>query len=133
MNKEYRKSERGSANTKLIIFLVAIGLIAHGGYNYLPVMYQGESFKQEMHTAVVNGVSMPVIGKTAIDVVKEKLAGQIRALGIPATAVVEVKAFNNAVQARVAYTRKVNILPFGLYTYDYQFDNTETPSGYLSK
>ena len=133
MNKEYRKSERGSAGAKLVIVLVIIGLVAHAGLNYIPVRYQGESFKQELHTAVVNGVSMPVINKTAVDVVKEKIAGQIRVLGIPSNAVVEVKPFNGAVQARVAYTQPVNILPFGLYVYNYQFDNTATPSGYLLK
>jgi hypothetical protein len=132
MNRESLKSARGSANTKLVAVLTMFFLIGNAGYNLLPVVYQGASFKQEMQTAVVNGVSMPVINKSAVDVVREKLAGQIRANGIPTNAWVQVKQLNNVVQARVAYTQPVNVLPFGLYTYNYKFDFTATPGGFLA-
>ena len=132
MEKQNRKSECGSANTKLIAILAVLFLIGNAGYNFLPVVYQSASFKQEMQTAVVNGVSMPVINKSAVDVVREKLARQMRANGIPANAWVQVKQLNNVVQARVAYTQPVDILPFGLYTYNYKFDFTATPGGFLA-
>ena len=132
MDKKNQKSERGSANSKLIAILTVFFLIGHAGYNFLPIAYQSASFKQEMQTAVVNGVSMPVINKSAVDVVKEKLAGQIRANGIPTNAWVQVKQLNNIVQARVAYTQRVEVLPFGLYTYNYKFDYTATPGGFLA-
>ena len=132
MGKKNQKSERGSANTKLIAILAVFFLIGHAGYNFLPIVYQGASFRQEMQTAVVNGVSMPVINKSAVDVVKEKLAGQMKANGIPPNAWVQVKQLNNVVQARVAYTQPIEVLPFGLYTYNYKFDYTATPGGFLA-
>jgi len=33
----------------------------------------------------------------------------------------------------VTYTKKVPILPLGIYTYNYVFDNTATPAGFLMK
>ena len=133
MNKQNRKSERGSAGAKLVAVMVVLFLIGHAGYNYIPVAYQGQSFQQEMQTAILQGVALPGLNKTPADVVKEKIVNAIRLNGIPSNAVVEVKALNNSVQARVAYAKVVNLLPFGIYTYNYQFDHTATPTGFLLK
>ncbi len=133
MIDEYRKSERGSAGAKLVMVLAVLILAGNAGINYVPVAYQGASFKQELQTIVVSAVAMPVINKSAVDVAKEKIAGYIRANGIPANTFVEVKQNGNLVTARVAYTQPVNILPFGIYTYNYQFDHTATPGGFLAK
>ena len=54
-----RASERGSAKVKFLIIAVVIIGAANAGYNYIPVAYAGESFKQEMQTSVVNGMAMP--------------------------------------------------------------------------
>jgi len=52
---------------------------------------------------------------------------------IPADALVEVKPVSGVVQAHVVYQREVNMLPFGLYKYPYDFDYTAKPVGYLLK
>lgn len=130
LNKE---SERGSAGVKLVFVLVVIGLIFHAGYNYIPVAYEGETIKQEMQTAVLKGVSMPAINKTPQDVVRESVVRTVRVNGAPADAVIEVKPVNNVISAHVRYTKKVNILPFGLYKYEYVFNETATPTGFLLK
>ena len=52
-----RSSERGSAGVKFAIFLAFLGLFAHAAYNYVPVAYEAESLKTEMHTSVM-GLTM---------------------------------------------------------------------------
>jgi len=52
---------------------------------------------------------------------------------VPADAFIEVKIVNAVIQARVAYSRQAEILPLGLYTYNYEFDHTATPTGFLMK
>lgn len=133
MKNEYCQSERGGAGVKLLIFAVILISVIHAGYNYIPVAYQGESFKQEMQTAVINGVALPGLGKTPADVVKNKVLAAARNNDIPANAVIQVKQLNNTIQAHVSYSKQVPILPFGLYTRIYEFDHTATPGGFLTK
>jgi len=130
---KHQKSERGGAGVKLTIVLLVLFLLAHAGYNYIPVAYDGESFKQEMQTAVIQGVALPGSNLTAVDVIKSKIYKAAANNNVPSNALVEVKPFNNIVRARVSYTKQVNILPFGIYKYNYQFDNTATPTGFLFK
>lgn len=127
-----RKSERGGASAKLLAVVVVLFLIGHAGYNYVPVAYEGENFKQEMQTAVTQGMAVPP-GVQPVDMVKGKLQKAIAANNVPADAIVQVKATTGSVMARVAYVKQVNILPFGIYKYKYQFDNTATPTGFLLK
>ena len=68
-----------------------------------------------------------------VDNVKTRVTKAIQENNIPADAVVEVKQVGNAITARVAYSKQVNILPFGIYKYNYKFDYTATPTGFLMK
>ena len=129
---ENRKSERGSASVKLIAVLSVLFLAAHAGYNYIPVAYEGENFKQEMQTAVVQGMGAPA-GITPVDMVKGKLQKALVSNNIPADAIVQVKPLKNSVMANVSYMKQVNMLPFGIYKYKYQFNHTATPTGFLLK
>ena len=134
MNKEMinNNSERGSAKVKLVAVLVVLFLIGHAGFNYVPVAYEGESFKQDMQTAVVQGMAVPN-GITITDMVKGKLQRAMTSNNIPPDAFVQVKQTQNSVQAHVAYSKQVNILPFGIYKYNYQFNHIATPTGFLMK
>lgn len=128
----YRASERGGAGVKFLIIFAAILLVANAGYNYVPVAYAGESFKQEMQTAVVNGLALP--GRlNPIDVVRAKVQKAAADNDVPTDVLIEVKQVGNVVQAHAAYSKSVPILPFGIYTYTYNFDHTATPTGYLLK
>lgn len=133
MKNENRQSERGSAGVKLLLVALFLGLLANAGYQYVPVAYEGANFKQEMQTAVINGVSMPGVGKTAVDVVKDKIAIAARNNNLPPNAVIQVKQLNNVVQAHVTYSKSVPVLPFGLYKRNYEFDNVATPTGFLAQ
>lgn len=127
-----RSGERGGASVKFLMILTVIILIAHAGYNYIPVAYDGEDLKQEMQTAVVQTLVLPN-NMDAVGITKQKIQRAIVADDIPPNAVIEVKQINNFCQARVVYSQPVKILPFGLYNYIYQFDHTATPSGFLAK
>jgi hypothetical protein len=124
--------EHGGAGVKFLIFLGLIIMLAHAGYNYVPVAYSAESFKTEMQTAVMQGLALP--GKVnPVDNVKARIARSIEQNEIPPDALVEVKQAGNSLTAHVSYSKGVNLLPFGLYKYNYRFDHTATPTGFLLK
>ncbi len=127
-----KKSERGGASVKMAAVLAVLFLIGHAGYHYVPVAYEGQSFKQDMQTAVVQGMAVPA-GITPLEMVRGKIQKAIANNDIPANALVEVKPTKESISARVAYSKQVPILPFGLWTYNYQFDHTATPTGFLLK
>lgn len=124
--------EHGGAGVKFLIIFVALILAAHAGYNYVPVAYQGANFRQEMDTAVVKGLAASGQMKP-LDVVQASIKRAMADNDIPATAVVEIKPAGNVIQAHVSYSKEVNMLPFGLYRYEYVFDHRAVPAGYLTK
>ncbi|HEY0426806.1 MAG TPA: hypothetical protein VGC76_03265 [Pyrinomonadaceae bacterium] len=131
IGKDCRR-QHGGAGIKLVSVLVVLFLVGHALINFVPIAYNGASFREEMQTAVVQGTALPN-GNDPVGVIKTRLKRVAAANSIPADAFMEVKQVNNVVQARVAYSQNVDILPFGLYTYHYQFDHTATPAGFLAK
>lgn len=132
MNKlsKNRESERGSAGTKFAITLVIILLVANAGYNYVPVAYEAETVKADMQTAVLQGLATP--GKLSpVDNVKQRIQRSFSINHVPSNAILDVKMAGASITARVAYTKEVGILPFGIFNYSYVFDHTATPSGLL--
>lgn len=128
-----RRSERGGAGAKLLMVLMVLVLIGNAGLNYVPVAYEAENFKQEMHTAVVQGITLPTNSGKPTDLIKSRLARAARENGLPDDTFMDVRQVNNVIRARVYYSKPVVILPLGLYTYDYEFDHTATPTGFLVK
>ena len=127
-----RSSERGSAGVKFFFVFLIVVLVGNAGFNYIPVAYQGASFRQEMDTAVVKAIGSS--GRiNPMDVVKASIKKASMDYEIPDDAVVEIKPVSGVVEAHVAYQRQVNMLPFGLYKYDYNFDHVAKPVGYLLK
>ncbi len=131
-SKSGLSSEQGSAAIKFMLVFLVLALAANAGFNYVPVAYQGASFKQEMDTAVVKGISATGRVKP-MDAVTASIKKASFDYDIPADAFVEIKPVNGVVEARVAYSRPVNMLPFGLYQYTYDFDYVAKPTGYLLK
>lgn len=128
-----RKSEHGGAGVKLAMVLAVLFVIAHACFNYIPIAYEGENFKQDMQTAVVQAVALPGANITAVDSVKRRVLAAAANNNVPTNAVIEVKQVGNVVQAHVKYVKQVDILPFGMYKYNYQFEKTATPTGFLFK
>ena len=127
-----RSQERGSAGAKLMLVLMVMVLAAHAGYNYIPVAYNAQSLRGDMDTAILQGMALP--GKISpVDNVKERIAKALIVNNAPQGATLDVKQAGNGLIARVTYTKPVNILPFGMYNYNYVFDYTSTPTGFLLK
>lgn len=131
-NKGDRGSERGSATIKFLAILAVLVAIGNAGLNYVPVAYDGENFKQEMQTAVVNGLAMPSTVKP-LESVKARIQKAATDNNIPKDMVLDVKMSGQTLVAHASYTQPVSILPFGIYTYNYEFDHTAQPVGYLLK
>lgn len=128
--RSYSNSERGSAAFKFVFVLILIGLVAHAGYNYVPVAYNAESLKTDMQQAVVQGLALP--GKLdPVENVRNRIHASAQKNGCPPDTTIDVKMKGNVISARVAYTQEVNLLPFGLFRYKYNFDHTATPTGFL--
>lgn len=130
--KNHRQGERGSARVKFLLVVMILAITGNALLNYVPVAYQGENFKQEMQTIVVQGAAMPSNGPNAIDAMKSRLARAVRDSQLP-PAVVDVRSVNNIYTAHVRYSKEVSIVPFGIYNYHYEFDHTATPTGFLTR
>lgn len=128
-----RKSEHGGAGVKFLLAFVVIILLANAGYNFVPIAYQGATFKQDMDTAVVQGNVVPMARASPIEAVRFKLSQAARANQIPENALVEVRQNGKNVIGRVRYAKYVELLPFGMFQYTYTFDHTASPNGYLEK
>lgn len=127
-----RESERGSAGAKFAVVFGLIALLVNAGINYVPIAYEAESLKSDMETAVLQGLALP--GKVnPADNVKIRIQKSMQSNNIPPEAIVEVRSAGNTISARVAYTKQVNLLPFGIYKYKFAFDHTATPTGFLIK
>jgi hypothetical protein len=132
MNKNFHQNQRGSASTKMLVVAVILGLLGHAAYNYVPVAYGGENFKQEMHVAVLNGSAIPLTANP-VEVTKNRLLKFARDNSYPANVVVDAKLNGGIMSSTARYSQEVNILPFGLYKLTYSFDNTSTPAGFITK
>jgi hypothetical protein len=124
-------NQKGSATAKFIVVFFVLMLVCYAGYNYIYAVYESQSLEQEMNTAVLQGSAQ--VGQKAIDIPKARLQRVIKEYNLPEDTYIEVKIVNNFVQARVSYKKKISLLPFGLWEYDYVFDKTITPTGYLTK
>lgn len=127
-----RSSERGSAGTKFLMIAVILFLIGNAAVNYIPVAYDGASFKTEMDAAVVKALAASGQMKP-LDIATGTVRRAISDYNVPADAFVEIKPVNGVIQAHVVFSKKVNILPFGIYKYDYSFDYVARPVGFLLK
>jgi hypothetical protein len=124
VNTDARLNEVGGAKISLLVVVVVLGSLIHAGYHYLPVVYQAESFKTEMHTAQVQLQASPWGQGTPADRLKTKLRKLGNEYGVPADAeIVTSQSPGGGITARVTYNKEVPILPFGIYTLDYTFDS----------
>jgi hypothetical protein len=133
INKRDKHSERGEGKLKLFIFLLIVFLIGWAGYNYIPVVYQAQSFKQEMDAAILQALGLPSVSGDPVAWTRQRLVKTGQEYNIPEDAIIDVKRTQNGqgVEATVKFKRSVSLLPF--YTYEYEFDYTAKPTGFLTK
>lgn len=123
-----RESEQGSSTTKFVLVLIALLLVAYGGFNYVVLTYQCSHFKEKMQEIITQAYSLPN-NKTLND--PEAIRQKIRSIGdydgVPADAVINVIKKPSGTEAQVTFARDTNLLPFNMYKYKYQFDFTAKP------
>src|ERR1044071_5992892 len=105
-------NQRGGAGVKLVLVLSVLFLVGYALINFVPVAYNGASFKEEMQTAVIQGTALPN-GNDPLGVIKARLKRVAASNSIPPDAFMEVKQLNNVVQARVIYSQKCRFCPSG--------------------
>jgi hypothetical protein len=128
-----KNSQRGGAGLNVLIIFLILGLAGNAGYQYIPTAYNGETIKQEMNAAVLQAMALPPSQGDPVKVTRARIERVLQSNNAPVDAIVDVKMVNKAMQSRVSYTKKVSLLPFGIYDYDYNFDFTATSGGYLLK
>ena len=133
-SSQKRNCERGGAGIKLVIALVVLLVIGHAGYNYIPVAYQCEEYKQKMSETIMQAYAMPNTPLNSPESVKAKLRKFGDEAGVPATAIIKIdKIAEGAMRAHVTFTKQIEILPFGLYKHNYNFNHSAQPTGFLTK
>jgi hypothetical protein len=120
-----RSGERGSANVKFVILMVAMIACAYAGYLYVPVAYQANMYKDLMQhyadVAVAQGYSPSWAA--------EQLVKSAPEYNIPTNAVITPAQRDNRVEVRVQY---VKVIEFPGYSYNYEFDQTVKSTAFLA-
>jgi hypothetical protein len=127
-------SEHGGAGVKFLLIVLVLFLIGHACFVYIPAAYQAEDYKQRMNELVTNAFAMPNSPLNNPEAVKQRLRSYANDYGVPATAVIKVdKMDSGALKAQVRFSKEIEILPFHLYKYNYEFEHVATPNGFLTK
>jgi hypothetical protein len=130
----HRNSERGGAGVKFLLVVLGLFFAAHAGFAYVPAAYQAEDYKQRMHELVTNAFAMPNSSGSNPEVVKQRLRSYANEYGVPTDALIKVDRMDNgALKAQVKFVKQIELLPFNLFRYNYEFDHTATPTGFLTK
>ncbi|MEP6925000.1 MAG: hypothetical protein ABI954_11095, partial [Pyrinomonadaceae bacterium] len=123
--KFVRNSESGNATGKFLLVVAILFFVGYGGFNYVVTWYQCSHFKEKMQEVITQAYGLPN-NKSLND--PEVIRKKIREIGnydnVPDDAVITVTKKPTGMEAQVAFTREVNILPFNMYKYKYPFDYT---------
>lgn len=129
-----RRDEYGGSTAKFLIVLVALFLIGHAAFNYIMVWYQCTHFQDSMTQTITQAYAIPNAQLSSPDYIKQKLRKIGDEDNVPVNAIINVQRGNNGTEAQVSFTREINLLPFNLYKYKYEFNHVATPpSGFLTK
>jgi hypothetical protein len=122
---QFNKGERGSSRLKFIIIMSVVVIAAYVGYQYVPVRFQAERYKDFMQETVNKGAAMSRPSEN----IKEQLVKTASEYGVPANAVVTIEEQEGILHARVQYKRPIPLVAF---TYEYEFDETVKSSSMWS-
>ncbi|HKO60874.1 MAG TPA: hypothetical protein VJV03_06920 [Pyrinomonadaceae bacterium] len=126
MDIRNRQSERGSAQLKLLVFIIVIAIVAYAGYLYIPVSYNAYLFKDLMQQKVNTAAAL---GHPA-NWVQEQLVRSAPEYEIPQDAEIVPALKDGRVEVQVRYTKPIE---FPGYVYEYVFDHTAHSTEFLTK
>lgn len=123
-----RNGERGNATAKFLGVVILLFVVGYGGYNYVVTWYQCSHFKEKMTEIITQAYALP--NNKSLNSI-EGVYTKIREIGyydnVPEDAVITVERQKTGLVARAVFTREVNLLPFNMFKYKYQFDHTAKP------
>ena len=121
-----RKSERGSARLKFLVFMLILGAIAYASYLYIPVAYNAYLFKDLMQQKVNAATALGYPPNW----IKEQLARSAPEYQVPAEVEITPAVEDKRMEVRVQFTQPIQ---FPGYTYDYVFDHTAKSTDFVFK
>ena len=134
-NSEFvvRRGELGGSRITLTIVLVVLALSIFAGYNFIPIAFADSDIKTQLQTIATNAVILPAstTGNQHINWSTTEMNRLANSYEIPKTAF-KAEMVGPAVKCSINLKRKIPILPFGIYTYEYDFVHSATSAGYAS-
>jgi hypothetical protein len=117
--------ERGSSRLSFYLVVLVIAAAGYAAYQVVPVLYRASVFKVYMKDTVDKGAAT---GKDA-----EWVRGQLNTVGVqeyglPPGALVETNLSDGRINARVRYTRPIDLTA---YVYQYDFDHAVKSDKFL--
>jgi hypothetical protein len=126
MKSQSYQNQHGSSKLSAVVALSIVGLLIYALINIIPASYQIMNFKTEMKNSVVQVLAMPVSADKPNEKIKAKIKRVAGENGIPPSLTVDVAEAGKEIRTHVKFTRPIDVLPFGIYKYNYEFDETVT-------
>lgn len=131
--KSFTNDQRGASTWKVLFFLAILGLAINAALKYYIVEYNCASLKNEMRASVFLGQASGGSSAVTMEQARQRITRAVRDNEMPSNTYIDVDSDEGQMYARVAFTAVVHLLPFGLYDYNYVFDETATSTGFLPK
>jgi len=120
-----KRSQRGGAQLKLIIFIAVVVAVGYAGYMYIPVAVDAYYFKDAMQNKVNLAAAQGYDTAWLADQVS-KSKGEFH---VPDEAVITPSQNEGRIQCRVQFSRPIS---FPGFTYNYDFDYTAQSTSFLT-
>lgn len=128
-----RRGELGGSRITLTIVLVVLALSIFAGYNFIPIAFADSEIKTQMQTIATNAVILPAstTNNNQVSWSMAELGRLAQQYEIPKEAF-KAEMAGPAVKCTIKLKRKIPILPFGVYTYEYDLNYTAASAGYAA-
>jgi hypothetical protein len=120
-----KRSERGGAHVKLIIFIAVVAIAVYAAYMYIPVAVDAYYFKDAMQ----NKVNLAAAQGYDTGWVADQVSKSKAEFHVPDEAVITPSQNEGRVQCRVQFSRPIS---FPGFTYNYDFDYTAQSTSFLT-
>ena len=120
-----KRSERGGAQVKLLLFVAVIALLSYAAYMYIPVAVDAYYFKDAMQ----NKVNLAAAQGYDTAWVADQVSKSKNEFHVPDDAAITPTQNEGRVQCRVQFSRPIS---FPGFTYTYDFDYTAQSTSFLT-
>jgi hypothetical protein len=126
-----RPGELGGSKATLTIILVILFLGGYAGINYVPIAYSESDIKTQMQTITTNAIILPAstTNNNQVAWTTAELNHLAQNYDLPPS-VFKAEIAGPAVKASINVHRKIPLLPFGLYNYEYDFVYSASSAGF---